>query len=136
MRSSANNALSSSSVMSGSNNNNKNNKPKGFVAYISEKFTGGPKQPNKGRERSRTAHDEISADAMKAILRKADVHLNQTLVSQLLISFENTFSLVRHVSAMIEKKAEEEIKSVSDMYDEDREEILKEIARRERYGLD
>lgn len=88
----------------------------------------------RGRSSS-TARDEISAEAMKGILKRADVHLNGTLVNQLLISFDSTLSLVNHVNDMIGRKEAEEVQRVMDKYEMDKNELLAEISRREKYGL-
>jgi len=113
---------------------NKNNKQKGIVQILSEKFT--PQKNNKTRlRRESTARDEISVEAMKGILKKADVYLSEALVSQLLISFDSTIHVMAHVSSMIGAQEKEDIKAVNEKYDTQKNEILEEIMRREKYGL-
>jgi len=87
------------------------------------------------RRRSHTARDEISPVVMKEILQKAGINLNEKFVNQLLISFDNTATLVAHVNEEIDRKEEEDVKQMSAKYEMEKIQILTEIDRRHQYCL-
>jgi len=103
----------------------------------SVKSTAKPEQEKKitTRPRSHTARDEITPTQMKEILQKADIQLNDTLINQLLISFDNTIKLMGHVKEQLDIKEEEEVKRISISYEMEKIDILREIEHRHQFNL-
>jgi len=68
---------------------------------------------------------------MSEILRKADIQLNATLTRHLLASFKSANQAMTHLLDQLDRKEQEELDQVTAKYEQEKRELLEEIALRE-----